>query len=91
MLLDAYERYGPVFTLRVFHGNIVFALGPEANHHILVANAQNFSLARRVDAATSSRCWATGCSRSTASSTAAARKVDAPGLPPRAHRRARTR
>jgi cytochrome P450 len=43
LLLDAYERYGPVFTLRIFHGNVIFALGPEANHHILVANAQNYS------------------------------------------------
>ena len=32
MLLEAYERYGPVFTLRLFHGNVVFMLGPEANH-----------------------------------------------------------
>jgi cytochrome P450 len=43
LLLDAYERYGPVFTLRVFHQNIVFLLGPEANHHLLVSNAANFS------------------------------------------------
>ena len=43
LLLDAYERFGPVFTLRVFHHNVVYLLGPEANHHILVANAENFS------------------------------------------------
>jgi cytochrome P450 len=43
MLLDLYERFGPVFTLRIFHGNVVFALGPEANHHILVTHAGNFS------------------------------------------------
>jgi cytochrome P450 len=43
LLLECYARYGPVFTLRIFHGNVVFALGPEANHHVLVANAQNFS------------------------------------------------
>jgi cytochrome P450 len=43
LLLDAYERFGPVFTLRILHGNSVFALGPEANHHITVANAANFS------------------------------------------------
>jgi cytochrome P450 len=43
LLLDAYERYGPVFTQRVFHQNIVFVLGPEANHHLLVSNAQNYS------------------------------------------------
>ena len=34
MLLDSYERYGPVFTLRIFHGNVVFMLGPEANHYM---------------------------------------------------------
>jgi cytochrome P450 len=42
LLLDAYERYGPVFTLRIFHGRVVFMIGPEANHHILVSNADNF-------------------------------------------------
>src|SRR5688500_16903017 len=42
LLLDAYERYGPVFTLRIFHGRVVFMLGPEANHHILVSHADNF-------------------------------------------------
>jgi cytochrome P450 len=43
VLLEAYGRFGPVFTLRVFHQNVVFVLGPEANHHILVTGAQNFS------------------------------------------------
>lgn len=43
VLLEAYARYGPVFTLRILHGNTVFALGPEANHHVLVSSAQNFS------------------------------------------------
>jgi cytochrome P450 len=42
MLLDAYERYGPIFTLRLFHGNVVFMLGPEANHYITVSHASNF-------------------------------------------------
>jgi cytochrome P450 len=43
LLLDAYDRFGPVFTQRVFHQNIVFVLGPEANHHLLVSNAANYS------------------------------------------------
>jgi cytochrome P450 len=43
LLLGAYDRHGPVFTQRVFHQNIVFVLGPEANHHLLVSNAQNYS------------------------------------------------
>jgi cytochrome P450 len=42
ILLDCYERFGPVFTLRLFHGNVVFMLGPEANHYILVSHASNF-------------------------------------------------
>lgn len=43
VLLEAYGRFGPVFTLRVFHQNVVFLLGPEANHHLLVSGAANFS------------------------------------------------
>jgi cytochrome P450 len=42
MLLQAYERFGPVFTLRLFHSNAVFALGPAANHYITVSHASNF-------------------------------------------------
>ena len=42
MLLEAYERFGPVFTLRLFHGNVVFMLGPAANHYITVSHASNF-------------------------------------------------
>jgi len=41
-LLEYYERFGPVFTLKIFHHNVVVLLGPEANHHLLVSNAQNF-------------------------------------------------
>lgn len=42
ILLDAYERFGPVFTLRIFHGFVVFMLGPAANHYITVSHASNF-------------------------------------------------
>jgi cytochrome P450 len=42
MLLDAYARYGPVFTLRIMHQPIVFMIGPEANHYVLVSHASNF-------------------------------------------------
>jgi cytochrome P450 len=42
MLLEAYQRFGPIFTLRVFHGNVVFMLGPAANHYITVSHASNF-------------------------------------------------
>ncbi|MCW2985320.1 MAG: cytochrome [Conexibacter sp.] len=43
LLLKAYANYGPVFTQRVFHQNMIFVLGPEANHHLLVSNASNYS------------------------------------------------
>ena len=43
MLLEGYERFGPIFTLRLFHSNVVFMLGPAANHYILVSHASNFS------------------------------------------------
>lgn len=42
LLLEAYERYGPIFTLRVLHSNVVFMLGPAANHYITVSHADNF-------------------------------------------------
>jgi cytochrome P450 len=42
VLLEAHERFGAVFTLRIFHGNVVFMLGPAANHYMLVSHASNF-------------------------------------------------
>jgi cytochrome P450 len=42
MLLESYERYGPVFTLRLLHSNVVFMLGPAANHYLLVSHAADF-------------------------------------------------
>ncbi len=42
VLLENYERYGPVFTTRLLHSNTVWMLGPAANHHILVSHASNF-------------------------------------------------
>ncbi len=42
MLLSAYERFGPIFTLRLFHSNVVFMLGPAANHYVTVSHAANF-------------------------------------------------
>ena len=43
LLLDAYERRGPVFSLRILHVNNVFLLGPEANHFVLVSGADHFT------------------------------------------------
>ena len=42
LLLESYERFGPVFTLRLFHANSVFVLGPESNHYVTVSHASNF-------------------------------------------------
>jgi len=43
LLLDAYERFGPIFSIRILHGVQVFMLGPAANHYITVSHASNFS------------------------------------------------
>jgi retinoid hydroxylase len=42
LLLDAYERYGPIFSLRLLHSRVVFMLGPEANHFVTVGHPENF-------------------------------------------------
>jgi cytochrome P450 len=41
-MLEAYQRYGPVFTLRIMHAPVVFMLGPAANHYMTVSHAENF-------------------------------------------------
>jgi cytochrome P450 len=42
LLLEAYERHGPVFALRILNARNVFMLGPEANHFMLVSHADHF-------------------------------------------------
>lgn len=42
ILLSCFEEHGPVFSIRVLHGRIVFMLGPEANHYMTVSHAANF-------------------------------------------------
>jgi cytochrome P450 len=42
VLLSAYERFGPIFTLRLLHSRVVFMLGPEANHFVTVSGTENF-------------------------------------------------
>ncbi|MEJ7891174.1 MAG: cytochrome P450 [Solirubrobacteraceae bacterium] len=42
LLLDAYERHGPFFTLRILSSRQAFMIGPEANHHVLVSHAADF-------------------------------------------------
>jgi cytochrome P450 len=43
LLLECYDKYGPVFTIKVLHGNVVFMLGPAANHYMTVSHASNFT------------------------------------------------
>ncbi|HWF35525.1 MAG TPA: cytochrome P450 [Solirubrobacteraceae bacterium] len=43
LMLELYERYGPVFTVRTLHRPLVFMIGPEANHFVTVAGAEKFS------------------------------------------------
>jgi cytochrome P450 len=42
ILLDSYERFGPIFSLRLLHERGVFMLGPEANHYVTVSHARKF-------------------------------------------------
>jgi cytochrome P450 len=42
LLLESYERHGPVFALRILNARNVFMLGPEANHFMLVSHADRF-------------------------------------------------
>lgn len=42
ILLSLYERYGPIFAVRVLHQPVIFMLGPEANHFITVAHPESF-------------------------------------------------
>jgi cytochrome P450 len=42
ILLHAYREYGPIFSIRVFHGRVVMMLGPEANHFMTVSHAHLF-------------------------------------------------
>jgi cytochrome P450 len=42
MLLSLYEEHGPIFSARLLHSQVVFMLGPEANHFVTVAHPENF-------------------------------------------------
>lgn len=42
LLLSLYERYGPIFSLRLLHSKVVFMLGPEANTYVTVTHPHNF-------------------------------------------------
>ena len=42
LLLSNYERYGPIFSMRILYARIVFMIGPAANHYITVSHPHNF-------------------------------------------------
>jgi cytochrome P450 len=42
LLLEHERRFGPVFTLRLLHEPVVWAIGAEANHQILVSDFDAF-------------------------------------------------
>jgi retinoid hydroxylase len=42
MLLSLYEEHGPIFSARLLHSQVVFMLGPEANHFVTVSHPENF-------------------------------------------------
>ena len=42
ILMPLYERYGPIFSVRILHGRVVFMLGPEANQYLTVTHPHNF-------------------------------------------------
>jgi len=42
LLLEHERRYGPVFTIRLLHEPIVWAIGAEVNHQILVTDFEAF-------------------------------------------------
>jgi cytochrome P450 len=43
LMLELYERYGSVYTIRSFLRPLVVMIGPEANHFVTVSGAENFS------------------------------------------------
>ena len=43
MLLEYYERYGPIFTFRSLQRLVVAMIGPAANHFVTVTGAEHFS------------------------------------------------
>jgi cytochrome P450 len=42
ILMPLYEGYGPIFSVRLLHGRVVFMLGPEANQYVTVTHPENF-------------------------------------------------
>jgi cytochrome P450 len=42
LLLELYERHGPVFSFRALHQRMVWMIGPEANQFITVSHPEHF-------------------------------------------------
>jgi len=42
LLLELYREHGPIFTTRLLAVRVIFMLGPEANHFVLVGHPENF-------------------------------------------------
>ncbi len=43
LLLESYQRYGPMFGIRVLFGYYLLMIGPAANHFMLVSGRENFA------------------------------------------------
>jgi len=43
LLREGYERYGPIFGIRIVLGYNLAMIGPEANHFMLVSGRENFA------------------------------------------------
>lgn len=44
LLLQHYEEYGPVFTIRTMHDPVVWGIGPEVNQQVLLTEPEAFRL-----------------------------------------------
>lgn len=42
LLLESYQRHGPIFGMRIVFGYNLVMIGPEANHFMLVSGRENF-------------------------------------------------
>ncbi len=43
LLLEGYQRHGPIFGVRIMFGYNLAMIGPEANHFVLVSGRENFA------------------------------------------------
>ena len=43
LVLESYEKHGPIFGMRILFGYTVMMIGPAANHFVLVSGRDNFA------------------------------------------------